>query len=343
MPSPFPNLPPGRRGAVHVVRHDSVALRGNPWGDPHERDVYVWTPPGWDPDRERLPAILFLAAYAATGEKLLARGLSDVSMATRLDWLVDAGVPRVIGVLPDVMTRVGGSQFVDSPGLGDYATWLARELVPFIDARFTTTGRWAVAGHSSGGFGALHLAMTFPGVFAAVACHAGDMGFDLCTLGDLPAAVRGLQALGGPARFVPAFWEKLDPSPAEFAALATLCLACAYSPDPDARPIPARLPFDPDTGAVDFDVLAAWRRFDPVVRADDPAARDALAALRLLFVDAGDRDEYTLHLGARRFVARLRAHGVPVEHEEFRGGHRGTSWRWDVSLPKLAAAIAGAD
>lgn len=339
MPTPFPNLPPAQRGTVHALRIDSDALRGNPWGDPSERDLHVYTPPGWTPDGPPLPAILVLAGFTGTGEGLLARGLFEESMATRLDRLIAAGCPPVVAVLPDAMTSVVGSQYVDSTGIGRYATYVVDEVRAAVAERFALTGRWAVIGRSSGGFGALHLAMSRPGAFAAVASHAGDMGFDLCYLADVPAAVTGVRALGGLDDFVPTFWSRRNLPPTAFGAMNVVCMSCAYSPDPEATPVPARLPVDFETGAVDFDVLEAWRDFDPVVRAADPAAREALAALDLLFLDAGSRDEYLLHLGLRRFVSILDAHRVDFEHEEFEGGHRGTSYRYDVSLPKLVAAL----
>jgi len=66
---------------------------------------------------------------------------------------------------------------------------------------------------------------------------------------------------------------------------------------------------------------------------------DALRALKLLFIDAGTRDEWNLDLGARILTRRLAALGVPFQHQEFDDGHRGINYRYDVSLPKLAAAL----
>lgn len=355
MPRPFPNLPPYLRGRVTCLDHASRVLADNPWGDPTHRDLWVYLPPGYDKCEERYPAVLLLPGYAGTGEGMLARGLTDVSIASRIDRLVhgdEAGsfdadghlrgpCPPFIAVLPDCMTSLGGSQYVDSPGMGAYATWLVDEVLPFVDGRFRTTGRWGVAGRSSGGFGALHLAMEHPGRFEAVACHAGDMGFDLCWLADLGKAVSGVQAAGGLERFLQTAWEPESWSPQHFSALMILAMSCCYSPDLESEgPVPARLPVDFETGAVDFAVLESWRRFDPIHRADDPAALDALRRLSLLYLDCGDRDEYLLHLGARRFTAKLAAAEVPHRYEEFTGGHRGTAWRWDHSLPLLAEALS---
>ena len=324
MPSPFPHLPPESRGAVRVLRHESTALVGNALGDPHVRDVFVHVPAG--SGGRGLPAILLLPGYSGTGEKLLARGLSDVPMSSRIDRLIADGCPPFVAVMPDVMTSLGGCQYVDSDGIGRYATWLADELVPFVDATLGTIG-WGVAGRSSGGFGALHLALERPGRFQAVASHSGDLGFDLCYLADLAPALRAWSAAGGVDRFVQAFWAKEEPSSTDFAGLNLLCMARAYG----------ALPVDPQSGEVDFDALRGWSRFDPCVRELEP-----LRDLALLYVDVGDRDEHGLQFGARRLKHRLDEAGIPLRYEEFVGGHRGNLSRWNLSLVAMATALTKA-
>ena len=345
MPQPFPQLPLCRRGQVRCIEHHADTLAGNPWGDPTRRDIWVYTPPGYEarPGR-RYPAILLLAPYAGTGEALLGRSLTEVSMATRIDQLLAAGgCPPFVAVMPDGMTRLGGSQYVDSPGIGRYSSWLMDEVLGSVDAHFRTSGRWAVAGRSSGGFGALHLAMSYPGRFVGAASLAGDMGFDLAYLAELPASVAPIRAAGGPRAFVDAFWRKNRPSGGAFSALSLLCLSAAYTRDagPSADGFPARLPVDYDTGEIDFEVFASWRRFDPVVRAALAPEQEALSQLDLLLLDAGDRDEYHLQLGARRLVRVLEEAGIEHAYEEFPGGHRGTSYRFDACLPRLARMLDG--
>src|SRR3954464_1562120 len=46
----------------HVI--DSPTLRGNPLGDPHERPLWVYVPPGYDdePDR-RYPSVYVIQGY----------------------------------------------------------------------------------------------------------------------------------------------------------------------------------------------------------------------------------------------------------------------------------------
>jgi enterochelin esterase-like enzyme len=340
MPSPFPNLPPDRRGAVHRLHVHADCLVGNPWGDPADREILVYTPPGYEAGGA-FPAILVLPGFAGTGEDALGRSMLDPSLPTRIDQLIAAGCPPFLAVLPDVMTSIGGSQYLDSPGIGRYQTFLADVVRPAVDAAFRTTGRWGATGRSSGAFGAFHLAVRAPATFRAIAWHAGDAGFDLCYLEDIPKAIRGVLAAGGVGPFLDSFWGRRRVGGDDFAALNVLAMCCAYSPDPSRRPLPAHLCFDPVTGAVDFDVLRSWQVHDPVVVARDPAAQAALRSLDLLYLDAGAHDEYLLHLGARRLVAELTRGGVPHIYDEFPGGHRGTAWRYELSLPKLARALTG--
>ena len=88
-----------------------------------------------------------------------------------------------------------------------------------------------------------------------------------------------------------------------------------------------------------FQTFTSWRAHDPIQRINEPAVQAALGQLSLLFIDAGDRDEHHLLLGARRLIERLNDLDIPNIYEEFPGGHRGTSHRYNVSLPRLAAAL----
>jgi len=282
-----------------------------------------------------------LHAFAGSGEGLMARGLSEMSIATRFDLLIAAGCPPFIGVIPDAMTTLGGSQYMDSPAIGPYASYVTQEVMPYVEGKFRVTGDWAALGRSSGGYGSLRLAMEHPGRFQAIGCLAGDMGFDLCYLGDISKAVSGIQAAGGIEHFVEYFWSQKRPGAQQFAALNIVAMSCAYSPNTGSTPVPADFPVDFETGQVKFDVLKAWQQHDPIQMIDDPKHQAALNELACLFIDAGQHDEYNLHLGARRFVEKLQAYGIAHRYEEFPGGHRGTSFRYDVAIPALVLALVG--
>jgi enterochelin esterase family protein len=287
--------------------------------------------------------IYWLAGFTGTGATLFQGGQWQPSLAERLDRLVAAGeMDEVIVVAPDCFTRLGGSQYIDSPATGRYETHLCRELIPEIDGRFRTAGTRAgrgIGGKSSGGFGALVLAMRHPDLFAAVASHAGDAYFELSVLKDIPQVFRTLRRHGG----VDGFLRHFDAAPVkrseDITAMTMLACAAAYAPDGE-RPGSLALPFDLETGEI---VAEVWRRFkvwDPVEMV--AAHAEALRSLLYVYVDAGTRDEHALDLGARVLVSRMRALGIAVVHEEFDDGHMGTAYRYEVSLPRMARVLARA-
>jgi pimeloyl-ACP methyl ester carboxylesterase len=321
---------------------ESAALRDNPLRDPSRREVLVLVPPGYDGGSRRFPTLYLLAAYASLGATFLARACFEEALDQRLARLFATGCPPALVVLPDAATRYGGSQYVNSSALGRYADHVVREVVPAIDARYrtiATAGGRALLGRSSGGFGALHLALEHPELFGAVACHSGDLGFELCYPPDFPVSARTLERDGGIAPFLASFFSRPKRSSEEFTTIATIAMAAAYSPEPRAEH-GFELPFDPASCELRADVFARWLAFDPVRRIAGGAAK--LRALRRLFVDCGLRDEHHLQFGARRFARECRAHGVAVEHEEYDDSHRGTSYRFDVSIPRIVRALDGA-
>ena len=41
-------------------------------------------------------------------------------------------------VFPDCFTALGGNQYVNSSAIGNYADYLTREMIPFVDREFRT-------------------------------------------------------------------------------------------------------------------------------------------------------------------------------------------------------------
>lgn len=336
-------------GTTIIMTVESEALRGNAFGDPTLRRVAAWLPPSYlrQPER-RFPVIYWLAGYASTGEMVFSGSPWAPALGERLARLVaERRMGEAIVIAPDGFTRWGGSQYVDSPVNGAYETHLVAEVIPAVDERLRTqAGREArgVAGRSSGGYGALVLAMRHPELFAAVAAHAADSYFELSVLPDVPVAARTLRRHGGIDGFLAHFEAAEVKRPNDFTTIMMLALAAAYSPAaPGAAGASAaarvELPFDVETGEIVEAVWRRWKACDPVEMVAAPAHAEALRRLKLLYLDAGTRDEHALDLGTRVLARRLRALGVSFEHEEFDDGHRGTGYRADVSLPKLAAAL----
>jgi len=328
-------------GTLRIDRLESAALAGNPLGDPADRPLPVYLPPGYDAEGSaRYPVLYCLHGYTGDAAALVAARPWETNVVQWIDRLiVTSAMPPAILVIVDGFTRLGGSQYVDSIHNGDYATYVIREVIGHVDAAYRTiahAGARAVLGKSSGGFGALHLTMAYPGTFAAFASHSGDTYFRYAHPSSFPAVQRTLEGFDSIAAFVAAFEAKPKRPQPWYATMEMLGYGAAYSPAA-ARAFAIDLPFDLKTGAMRPDVFARWLAFDPVERV--AGSRDALAGLRLRYLDCGRRDEYGLDIGARIFTQRVRDLGLEVRHEEFDDDHRNVGYRYEVSLPALAAVL----
>lgn len=329
-------------GTVVLEQIESAVLKDNAPGDPARRIVPIYLPPAYarEPQR-RFPVIFVLTGFTGRGRMLLNDNPWSPSLPDRMDALIGSGAsPEAILVMPDCFTRFGGSQYLNSSATGRYADHLLEELVPHVDATFRTLPGRAhrgVAGKSSGGYGALVMGLLHADVFGAVACHSGDVLFDYCYRVDVPKTCTTLQGAGGARAFLERFEKKPQKDKDDFLALNILAMAACYSPDPAAE-LGIGLPFDLETGAFRDEVWARWLALDPLRMLADGA--DALRSLRLLYLDCGTKDEFHLHHGARLFTRELRRLAIAHEYQEFDDGHMNVSYRYDVSLPKLARALA---
>lgn len=332
----------GLSGNVEFCTVESPALAGNALGDPIRRPVIVYTPPGYDPQAsQRYPVLYALHGYTGNVVGMIAARPWERNLVQWFDELVVAHkIKPALLVLVDGFTRLGGSQYVNSIHNGDYATYVIRDVIGFVDMRYRTiasAGGRAVLGKSSGGFGALHLVMEYPGLFCAFASHSGDSNFRYASVPSFVMAQRTLETHAfSIAAFVEAFEQKHKRQQHEYATMEMLGYAAAYSPRSSER-FDVDLPFDLRTGELRDDVFARWLAFDPVERVLDREA--ALRTLRLRYLDCGRRDEYGLDIGARLVANRMREMGLEVRHEEFADDHRNVGYRYEISLPALAAVL----
>ncbi|HVM17107.1 MAG TPA: alpha/beta hydrolase-fold protein [Gaiellaceae bacterium] len=326
----------------HVFASD--ALRGNPLGDPHERPLWVYVPPGYDDEPERrYPSIYVIQGY--TGQLDMWRNRSPFGAKTYPELCDDVfaeGAPPCVVVWVDAWTSLGGSQFLDSPAIGRYHTYLCDELVPWVDERYRTLPAPAhrgIQGKSSGGYGSMVSALLRPDLFGGLATHAGDALFEACYLPEFREATRALRDHydGSYERFWKDFRSRpLQSKPTDPVLVNTWGMAAAYSAEEDGS---VTLPFDPDTARLVPEVWERWLEWDPVRMVESRA--EAARSWRAVYVDAGKSDEYYLDLGAEAFRQALEAVGVTdVFFELFDGKHGGITWRYPIALRHLAERLA---
>lgn len=255
---------------------------------------------------------------------------------------VSGGAPPCIVVWVDCWTSLGGSQFLDSAATGNYHTYLCDEVVPWVDDNFRTLAareHRGIAGKSSGGYGAMVTPMLRPDLFAGLATHAGDALFEASYLPEFREVARALRdEYDGSYE---GFWADFRSRPAfskdsDHALLDAWCMAACYSADEDGT---VRLPFDPATGELVWEVWERWLAWDPVRMVATRA--DAVRSLRAIYIDAGTRDEFYLDLGAEAFRRALADVGVDeVYFELFDATHMAIEYRYPLSLKYLAERLA---
>jgi S-formylglutathione hydrolase FrmB len=327
----------------HVI--SSELLRDNPLGDPAERPLWVYLPPGYDDDPDRrYPAVYVIQGY--TGHLAMWRNRAPFRQPfpETADAMFERGeAPPALVVYVDAWTSFGGSQFVDSPGTGRYHSYLCDEIVPWVDRRYRTLAGpayRAITGKSSGGFGAMITPMLRPDLFGALATHAGDALYELSYIPDFGAAARMLRAYDGDIwRWWDEFRSRVSfTKEADMVLLGVLGVSACFSAREDGS---VELPFDPRTGALREDVWERWLDWDPVRMV--PRYAGALRSLRAIWIDAGTRDEHFLDLGAEAFRNALREIGVAddvIRFELFDGAHGGIDYRYPLSLAWLCQRLS---
>ena len=128
----------------------------------------IYLPPDYFSSDRRYPVLYML--HGAGGNYT---EWSDSFLPERADELIRVGeIQPLIIVMPDGGERSYFANLTDGPRWGDY---LAYEVVPFIDAIYRTVptrASRAIGGLSSGGLGALQLALNHPDLFGVVGGHS---------------------------------------------------------------------------------------------------------------------------------------------------------------------------
>ncbi len=172
-----------RPGRLEHLRAFPSAVFGN------ERDLTIYLPPGYgehedvrypvlymqdgqnlfEPERAFIPGQHWRLAEAA--DEAIAARTAQPMIIVGVD---HAGPARADEYTPsyDAKKKVGGRA-------DDYARFLLDEVKPAIDSRFRTDARdTAIGGSSLGGLIALHLGLTNPDVFRAIAALSPSVWWD---------------------------------------------------------------------------------------------------------------------------------------------------------------------
>ena len=294
-------------GAQEQARLDwvevhSPAIEGNLEGNTADRKVLVVTPPGYDENpNKRYPVVYYLHGYWAP--------LEAQQQGFRLHEAVQAAAEagnELIMVMPDGFSKLRGGFYSSSPTVGDYESFVADDLVQWVDANYRTIAQRAsrgLAGHSMGGYGTIRVAMKHPDTFSSIymmsACCLDPMQMT-------PEQAARIEAM-----------SEADIAAAQFGQLAAVSTLATWSPDPTDEGFLKVYTGLKEDGTIDPLVNQRLAANSPIVLL--PQYLPELNELEAFAIDIGDKD--FLLAGSRAFMAELDRFGVKYQFELYEGDH----------------------
>jgi len=296
-----------KQGSLDKIKVHGKALEGNLEGDSPDRDVFVYFPASYasSPNR-RYPVVYFLHGYGAHAETYW-NSLSVASAA-------DAAGAEMILVLPDAYTIYDGSMFSNSPTTGDWETFIANDLVGYIDGHYRTIADRSargLSGHSMGGYGTVRIGMKRPEAFGALYAMSS-----CCLLQDAQNLLPGQPAAGKQAPpNADAKGKQGKQGGGGALAKALQSQAAAWAPNPQNPPLYFDLPTK--DGELQPLVAAKWTANSPLLMADQYVPN--LKRYRAIAIEVGIRDPF-LNLNTQLDQALTRL-GVQHKFETYDGDH----------------------
>ena len=327
-------------GRLETTSFHSPSLEGNAAGDPSTRSARVYLPPSYETSDKHYPVLYLLHGTGANEHEF-----DDVRIvADRL--IQERSIEEFIIVAADGRSKYTVSFYENSELNGDHRDYIAKDLVSHIDTKYRTVAdrdSRGVAGHSTGGYGALLLGMKHSDVFGAVYSYSGG---GLCF--SLPVCITYLggentvfsdevvSLFGDPKA---ALSNVVRPSQVTgFYGAEMYSMASAFSPNLENPPLLVDMPWESPDLKIVPDVRDRWFEHDLFELLPTHAAN--LRTLRGLAFDVGDRDELGLHEENVAFHEALLASNVPHEFEVFSGGHGNKLFeRVGISLEFFSEAL----
>lgn len=303
------NVPPRVAGAkavrVERIQVHGASLERNLEGNAADREVIVFLPPGYAKEKSRrYPVVYALHGYSIGAEQWT----KEIHVPQTIEGAFAQGSQEMIVVLPDSKTVHNGSMYSSSATTGDFETFVARDLVSYVDGHYRTLARResrGLAGHSMGGYGATRIGMRHPDVFGSVYIMS-------------PCCLAPMRAGAGSAadeQALAAVRTEADSAKLPFRLRAQLASAAAWSPNPKNPPLYLDLPVK--DGAVQAEVVAKWTANAPLAFVDQYIGN--LRRYRGIAIDVGDQDG--LKAGAAQLDEALERYGIAHEYEVYAGTH----------------------
>lgn len=327
----------GAESAIQEVVIPAPSLAGNLVGTPTTQAGAVYLPPSYGDEKGRRYPVIYLLHGIYDDHSVWLRFAGIKPM---LDRLIRSGrLAEAIVVMPDGGNRYGGGYYRDSAVTGKWQSFLAEDLVGYVDRRYRTiaspNGR-AFVGWSMGGYGAIHLAMERPGIASAIyalspCCLSPieDVGLGNDTW-KRTAEIRTEQDLAGAL------------ARQDYFAVAGIGILAAFAPNLDSSPFHVRLPFRIEQNRVIPDRKEYDRFSDAFAINRIAQTANALRGLRAFGLDYGIDDHFAhIPKNTSDFSNRMTEFSIPHRFEVYRGDHRNRIRERleEVALPFVGQAL----
>lgn len=297
----------------------SPSLEGNLLGDSPNRQVTIYLPPSYDDgDNLAYPVVYLLHGYTGNHDLWNGGGYSSGKISGNIldsmkSWLKEGKVEEMILVMPDSHNKLQGSMYTNSSTTGNWADFIAKDLVQNIDGKYRTLPQResrAVIGHSMGGYGGMKLGLLYPDVFGGMGGMAG--------LYDLEVHINGSSGSYADGSGI-SDWDQFYSSDNVQMHIA---IAAAFAPNPNRPPVYCDFPFiytdaNPRRVVKNQEVYDKFLEHDILRMAEGRV--DVLLSMRAIYVDCGTGDGLIRH--ARMLHDKLDEHGVEHVYKEFAGTH----------------------
>jgi enterochelin esterase-like enzyme len=318
------------------------SLVGNLLADSPTRNVLVYLPRSYAHESARRYPVIYLLHSFGTGPRswLGQNGYEGFNVAATLDSLAVVNpIHEMIVVMPDARNRYGGSWYAQSAAVGDWETFIGSELVSFVDSAFRsipTPEARAIVGQSMGGYGALRIAMAYPGRFGTVVAMSSPHIANPNPIGAIAAkaalAVSTPDAVLAGSPLPAVIWSK----------------AAAFSARTDGSPFHAALPYSPAPDSACGSppcvetIAGVWAEWRDATILELLRRPEHLAALRQARLRIAVGFDDPLRSESERLADALKARGVEHDFVRFAGGHvQGVGAELaGVVLPDLARDFA---
>ena len=312
----FAQTKPQAKGTVQRIKVHGKSLEGNLEGDSPDRDVTIYLPPGYDRNRnQRYPVVYLLHGYLLTDQYWTGTGVSLPGISTpganvpaAMDNLIASGAAKpMIVVMPNAYTIYAGSFYSNSVTTGDWETYIAEDLVGYIDSHYRTIAdrlSRGLAGHSMGGYGTIRIGMKRPDVFSSLYTMSA-----CCLINNAPP--------GTPANAKQGTAKGNDTKGGGGGLQQNFAVAAAFSPNPKNPPryLDERI----KDGHEQPLVVAKWHAASPLAMIDQYVTN--LKKYHAITMDVGLQDQYGLADQNIQLGQMMADFGIMSTLETYEGDH----------------------